>query len=81
MGQVARSCLELGLHRRETIASISDPEAREEALTTFWTAYVLDRRWSFGAGLPYVIQDEEVDDQLPPPVSFSPCCLNSSSVD
>jgi hypothetical protein len=69
MGQVARHCLELGLHRREGLAKIVDEQHRKNALVTFWTAYVLDRRWSFGTGLPYVVQDEKIDPYLPYPVS------------
>lgn len=69
MGQVARHCIELGLHRRETLMNIPDEETRKNAIMTFWSAYTLDRRWSFGTGLPFVIQDAEVDPQLPRPVS------------
>ncbi|KAI0168882.1 hypothetical protein GGR52DRAFT_574108 [Hypoxylon sp. FL1284] len=69
MGQVTRLCLELGLHRREAIQRISDEEERVNAINTFWAAYVLDRRWSFGTGLPYTVQDEEIDPQLPYPTS------------
>ncbi len=38
-------------------------------INSFWSAYVLDRRWAFGTGLPYVVQDEEIDPDLPMPVS------------
>lgn len=69
MGEVARHCLELGLHRREGLARIPDEEERRNALNTFWTAYVLDRRWSFGTGLPYVVHDDKIDPKLPYPVS------------
>jgi len=71
MGQVARQCLELGLHRREGLAKISDAQHKKNALVTFWTAYVLDRRWSFGTGLPYVVQDDKIDPGLPYPVSVA----------
>lgn len=73
IGQVARLCMELGLHRREGLASIPDEISRRNALNTFWTAYVLDRRWSFGTGLPYVCHDDKIDPGLPLPVS----CLRS----
>ncbi|KAL7621822.1 hypothetical protein AAE478_007322 [Parahypoxylon ruwenzoriense] len=69
MGQVARLCFELGLHRRDAIQQISDEEERKNAINTFWTAYVLDRRWAFGTGLPYSVPDEEIDPQLPYPDS------------
>ncbi|KAI0019192.1 hypothetical protein F4780DRAFT_462026 [Xylariomycetidae sp. FL0641] len=70
MGQVARHCFELGLHRRDTIEQIADEEERENAIYTFWSAYILDRRWAFGAGLPYTVPDEEIDPQLPYPDAF-----------
>lgn len=69
IGMVARHCIELGLHRRETIMRIKDETERRDAIHTFWTAYILDRRWAFGTGLPYVLQDGDIDSQLPGPVS------------
>ncbi|ORY58419.1 uncharacterized protein BCR38DRAFT_489345 [Pseudomassariella vexata] len=83
MGQVARQCIELGLHRRNTIMQIADEEERRNAIVTFWSAYVIDRRWSFATGLPYVVPDGEVDPDLPYPdslpylvamISFSQLC-------
>lgn len=76
IGQVCRLCLELGLHRREGLAKIADEGARRNALMSFWSAYVLDRRWSFGTGLPYVCDDDKIDPKLPMPVSLhcsGPC--------
>ncbi|OTB09367.1 hypothetical protein M426DRAFT_315925 [Hypoxylon sp. CI-4A] len=69
MGQVARLCFELGLHRLDAIQQIENDEERNNAINTFWAAYVLDRRWAFGTGLPYVVPDEEIDPQLPYPDS------------
>ncbi|KAI1353918.1 fungal-specific transcription factor domain-containing protein [Xylaria sp. FL0043] len=70
MGQVVRLCLELGLHRRDIVEQIKDEEERSLAINTFWSAYVLDRRWAFSAGLPYVVPDEEIDPNLPSPHPF-----------
>ncbi|KAI1826711.1 fungal-specific transcription factor domain-containing protein [Xylaria intraflava] len=70
MGQVVRLCLELGLHRREVVEQIKDEEERKGAIHTFWSVYVLDRRWAFSAGLPYVVADEEIDPDLPPPDQY-----------
>ncbi|KAK3384699.1 hypothetical protein B0T24DRAFT_508118, partial [Lasiosphaeria ovina] len=67
MGHVARHCLELGLHRREGLERISNLEDRRNALHTFWSAYVLDRRWSFSTGLPFVLHDDKIDPKLPYP--------------
>lgn len=69
MGQVARLCLEAGIHQRVGLMKIASEEDRKNALNSFWTAYVLDRRWAFGTGLPFVMQDEEIDTELPYPVS------------
>lgn len=69
MGQVARLCLEMGLHRRDGIAKIGSEQERKNAINTFWSAYVLDRRWSFGTGFPFVVHDDKVDPGLPYPVS------------
>ncbi|OAA70568.1 Casein kinase II, regulatory subunit [Cordyceps fumosorosea ARSEF 2679] len=64
IGQVCRLCLELGLHRSQVHQSIGDPIERQLALNSFWSAYVLDRRWAFNTGLPYVIQDADIDPKL-----------------
>ncbi|KAI1864411.1 uncharacterized protein JN550_008968 [Neoarthrinium moseri] len=67
IGQGLRLCIELGLHRRDAILRIPDEEDRRNAIHSFWSCYVLDRRWSFGTGLPYVVADEEIDPNLPLP--------------
>ncbi|ELQ37282.1 fungal specific transcription factor domain-containing protein [Pyricularia oryzae Y34] len=64
VGQVTRLCLVLGLHRREGLMKIPE-EDRNTAITTFWASYVLDRRWSFGTGLPFAVQDDMIDPRLP----------------
>lgn len=71
MGQVTRLCLELGTHRYSGLMKIKNEQERKNALNSFWSAYVLDRRWAFGTGLPYVVQDSDIDPQLPQPVCFS----------
>lgn len=71
MGQVTRLCLELGIHRYNGLMKIKNEQERKNALNSFWSAYVLDRRWAFGTGLPYVVQDSDIDPQLPLPVSCS----------
>ncbi|OCL04624.1 fungal-specific transcription factor-like protein [Glonium stellatum] len=69
IGLAARQCMELGLHRRETYGTIfSDEEERSSAVRSFWSVYVLDRRWSFGTGMPFALQDADIDPQLPKPV-------------
>lgn len=70
MGQVARLCLEMGLHRRDGIMKIPGEQDRRNALNTFWSSYVLDRRWSFGTGFPFAVHDDKIDPGLPYPVSL-----------
>ncbi|KAF2637968.1 fungal-specific transcription factor-like protein [Massarina eburnea CBS 473.64] len=67
IGLAARQCLELGLHRGETYASFTDPEELATAIRTFWCVYVLDRRWSLGTGMPFALQDADIDQNLPKP--------------
>ena len=70
IGLAARMCLELGLHRRDAIMKTFPVEADWPRITRlFWSVYSLDRRWSFGTGLPFVIQDDDIDPSLPEPVS------------
>ena len=70
IGLAARLCLELGLHRRETLLrNFSNVEDRSWAVKLFWSIYALDRRWSFGTGMPFALQDSDIDSDLPEPVS------------
>jgi hypothetical protein len=62
----ARLCIELGLNRQQNIArSFATTEAREEATICFWCAYALDRRGSIGLGVPYILQDSDIDTAAP----------------
>jgi hypothetical protein len=71
-GFAVRQCLELGLHRHETYNEIfADPEEHTTAVRTFWSVYILDRRWSFGTGMPFALQEADIDPELPKPVSLS----------
>ncbi|KAK4099466.1 hypothetical protein N658DRAFT_498401 [Parathielavia hyrcaniae] len=70
IGQIARLCFELGLHRREGLLQIADPQIRRDALHIFWASYILDRRWSFSTGLPYVCHDDKIDPNLPYPEEY-----------
>lgn len=71
-GITARMCFELGLHRRDGLAKIKDYETRQNAIHAFWANYIMDRRWSFSNGLPFVCHDEVIDPKLPYPVRQSP---------
>jgi hypothetical protein len=75
IGQVARMCVELGLHRRDALfKAIPDDEERDGAVNLFWSVYVLDRRWSFGTGMPFAVQDSDIDPTLPEPVRHLHFC-------
>ncbi|KAE8354597.1 putative C6 transcription factor [Aspergillus coremiiformis] len=73
IGIVERMCLEKGLHRRE---SLQHPailaEGRERILRLFWSIYVLDMRWSFGTGMPFALEDSDIDPWLPEPEEKTP---------
>ncbi|KZF26348.1 hypothetical protein L228DRAFT_242807 [Xylona heveae TC161] len=75
-GLVVRLCLELGLHRRECLdklfaGSENEQERRARAIGIFWSIYVLDRRWSLSTGLPFALQDSDIDPSLPEPDASS----------
>ncbi|KAK5160103.1 hypothetical protein LTS14_002210 [Recurvomyces mirabilis] len=72
IGLTARLCIELGLHRRETYEIMTDEGERQETLLLFWAIFVLDRRWSFGTGMPFALQDADIDPLLPKPEESSP---------
>lgn len=55
----------LGLHRKIPVDSpLSAPE-REHRIRVWWTVYSLDRIMSSKIGLPTMIQDTDIDVQLP----------------
>ncbi|KAJ5683370.1 Casein kinase II regulatory subunit [Penicillium macrosclerotiorum] len=70
------ACMELGLHRQETWQRTGGVFPGELAWTwavrLYWCIYVLDRKWSFGSGLPFGIQDTDMDVNLPEPDQSSP---------
>jgi hypothetical protein len=67
IGIATRRCLELALHRHETYEKILDPVERSQAVLLFWSVYILDRRFSFGTGMPFSVQDTDVDPSVPKP--------------
>jgi hypothetical protein len=71
IGLAVRLTLEMGLHRREAlIRSFPIEDECSWALKLFWSIYTLDRRWSFGTGMPFALQDMDIDPFLPEPVSI-----------
>ncbi|KAF1814220.1 hypothetical protein P152DRAFT_506163 [Eremomyces bilateralis CBS 781.70] len=65
VGVAVRLCFELGLHRTETYhKQMTTYPERAVATRVFWSMYVLDKRWSFGCGLPFAMQDFDVDPRV-----------------
>jgi hypothetical protein len=63
-------CIEMGLHRRDSLTRLFPNETDYlQAVRSFWVVYALDRRLSFGTGLPFALQDQDIDPALPEPVS------------
>ncbi|CAG8900730.1 unnamed protein product [Penicillium egyptiacum] len=73
VGIVERMCLEKGLHRRETL---NQPAiiavGKDRVLRLFWSIYILDMRWSFGTGMPFALEDTDIDPWLPEPAEKTP---------
>ncbi|KAL4882260.1 hypothetical protein BJY04DRAFT_227402, partial [Aspergillus karnatakaensis] len=68
IGIVERMCLEKGLHRRETLKHPTILAAgKDRVLKLFWSVRVLDLRWSFGTGMPFGVDDSDIDPWLPEP--------------
>lgn len=55
-------CLEMGLHSQEGINRAFPASETDVRMATkiFWTIYTLDRRFSFGTGLPFSLQDADI---------------------
>lgn len=69
-------CIELGLHRKDSLLRSFTNEAEyQQAIRIFWAVYALDRRWSFGTGMPFALQDADIDPALPEPVCICPHLL------
>ncbi|KIM92628.1 hypothetical protein OIDMADRAFT_185085 [Oidiodendron maius Zn] len=69
VAMAARLALEFGLNRREIIkTTISGKESQERAETVVWSIFVLDRVFSFPAGLPPHFSDDIID--LPKPANL-----------
>lgn len=72
IGIAARIALEMGLHRKESLeTNFPDEGSRHWAMRLFYCIYVLDRRWSFGTGLPFALHDSDIDPELPNLVSYA----------
>lgn len=57
--------LEMGLHRSESVmAKFPKANDRHLAIRVFYCIYVMDRRWSFETGMPFIIHDADIDPDL-----------------
>jgi hypothetical protein len=73
IGIVERMCLEKGLHRREALNQPAILAAgKDRVLRLFWSIYILDMRWSFGTGMPFSLEDTDIDPWLPEPAEKTP---------
>lgn len=45
-----------------------EPLERKMTIRMFWRVHTLDTRWSFGAVLPFIIQINDIDSDIPWPV-------------
>jgi hypothetical protein len=62
IGNVVRILQEWGYHRSANIQErFSTEREADRVKRILWSAYLLDRRWSFGTGLPFSIQDSDID--------------------
>lgn len=53
--------LEIGLHRHDNLLYLFPEESeRKRVINLFWWTYVLDRRWSFGTGLPFALNEADI---------------------
>jgi hypothetical protein len=64
--------LQMGLHRWDTwlkTGGIFPGELeRSWAMNLFWCIYVFDKEFSFKMGLPFSLQDSDMDTNIPEPV-------------
>lgn len=70
VGLAALIALELGWHLRTPHDDmLYNNTTRQHAIRLFWCIYIFDRRCSFNTGLPFAVNDSEIDPELPEPVS------------
>ncbi|CAG7921185.1 unnamed protein product [Penicillium olsonii] len=76
INMAVRGSSELGLHRQEIWQKTGGVFPGELEWTwasrLFWCIYVLDRKFAFGSGLPFSIQDSDIDTNLPEPGHSTP---------
>lgn len=62
-----RTAVEEGLYRHETLRSkVPDHDKRQAIIRQLWSLFALDRQFNFAAGLPCLLNMDDID--LPSPV-------------
>ncbi|KAH8680755.1 hypothetical protein BX600DRAFT_504510 [Xylariales sp. PMI_506] len=80
IGSVLRMLQELGYHSSTCLRQrFKSKMARDRAKRVFWAAFTLDRRWSFGTGLPFAIHETDIDYDVDFTVGSRPAQPSSSS--
>ncbi|KAG8533367.1 uncharacterized protein KY384_002150 [Bacidia gigantensis] len=73
IGVACRLCNEMGINRSKRLIELfPDDTQRQWAVRLFWSIFVLDRRWSIGAGMPFSMQDADIDHDFPEPDDSTP---------
>ncbi|PWZ02906.1 hypothetical protein BCV70DRAFT_143909, partial [Testicularia cyperi] len=66
LGGAIRALLDIGAHRKPTARKLGLSRVDEESFKrVFWVAYSLDREVSAALGRPVMLQDEDIDLELP----------------
>ncbi|SPO19755.1 related to transcriptional activator acu-15 [Ustilago trichophora] len=66
LGGAIRLLLDVGAHRKQTAKKLGLSRAEEESYKRlFWVAYSLDRESASSLGRPIMLQDEDIDVELP----------------
>ena len=64
----SRTAVEEGLYRKETLsAKYPSQSDRNSVINTLWSIFCLDMQFNYAAGLPNLLNEDDVD--LPPPVN------------
>lgn len=67
IGSVLRILQELGYQNMTSLQQrFKTSHDRARARHILWSAYTLDRRWSFGTGLPFAILESDIDYDVDP---------------
>lgn len=61
-----RTAVEEGLYHRDTLL-VKDPdeEERRAAIQQLWSLFALDRQFNFAAGLPCLLEPDDIDPPKP----------------